>query len=109
MSSLQSNLTVAQGNIGVLKTDVDAAEAAIGELDTRVDALEATKQPLLSNGPLPPGLAAQIPTLFAPETNVVDRVQMNYGLVLARSPDGYWMLSARKSSQPLLSAPCRWS
>ena len=34
-------------------------------------------------------------TLFVPGSNTNDRVQVRYGLILERSLDGYWMLSAQ--------------
>ena len=49
----------------------------------------------MSNGPLPPGPVEQIMTLLVPELARIDRNQVNYGLILERSLEGYWMLSAQ--------------
>ena len=49
--------------------------------------------------PLPPGSAHQILTLLVPEMARIDRIQVGFGLILERSLDEYWMLSA----EPLFS------
>ena len=72
-------MTAAQEDIMELQADVAAAQTQLGTADSRLTALEATKQLFLSNGPLPPGPVEQIMTLFAPETDAIDKVQINYG------------------------------
>ena len=45
--------------------EIDALQAGLMAIEARVSALETTGQPMLTNGPLPPGPAERIMTLLA--------------------------------------------
>ena len=68
--------------------------------------LEGTSQPMLTNGPLPPGSAYQILTLLVPELAKIDRAQIGDGLILEQSLDEYWMLRAQTILGILAETQC---
>ena len=84
--AVEISATVARGAVDDLQTDVAALQA-------RLDSLELTPQPMLTNGPMPPG--DHVPSLLVPELATADRIEAGCGLILERAePEGYWKLSA---------------
>ena len=75
--------------------DFSALQADVAALGGRLRTLESTSQPMLTNGPLPPGATEQILTLLVPELARIDRIHVGDGLILERSLDECWMLSAQ--------------
>jgi hypothetical protein len=79
---------------GLVTISSGVSQADVSALAGRVTILENTSQPMLQNGPLPPG--EKVLTLLFPELARIERIQIGYGLLLERvEPAGYWSLAAQ--------------
>ena len=76
VKSLRTESNVSLADVDGVVTISAAAdlETDLTALTTRVAALEASSQPMLTNGPLPPG--NKVLTLLVPELARLDRIQV---------------------------------
>ena len=87
----EGTLTISAATTPALLEEVASLREDLEVLEQDVALLEANSQQLLVNGPMPT-VSTQVLTLLDAERSRIDRVQIEFGLVLDRIDD-YWRLA----------------